>query len=62
MSRIDSKASGAFFDECMDTLARLVVFPVPVVTAVSGRAFGFDAMLVNNPKYVVREHTYLNTD
>jgi enoyl-CoA hydratase/carnithine racemase len=56
MSRMDAKASGAFVDECMATLTRLLVFPVPVVTAVNGHAFGFGAMLVLASDYsVMRE-------
>lgn len=57
LAGMDGEAFRALVDECMNTLARLLVFPIPVVAAVNGHAFGFGAMLVLASDYsVMREN------
>ncbi|MBT8150648.1 MAG: enoyl-CoA hydratase/isomerase family protein [Gammaproteobacteria bacterium] len=41
----DPKQALAFVDECMLPVGRLLAFPVPVVAAVNGHAFGLGAMI-----------------
>mgnify|MGYP000421586211 CR=1 FL=1 len=45
-----------FVDQCMFMIARLLQFPVPVVSAINGHAFGLGAMIVLASDYkVMRE-------
>lgn len=53
MSAMDTAPSRTFVDACMIELGRLLVFPMPVVSAVNGHAFGFGAMLVLASDYAV---------
>lgn len=53
MSSMETAPSRAFVDACMIALGRLLVFPIPVVSAVNGHAFGFGAMLVLASDYAV---------
>ena len=56
MSTMEPSVSRAFVDDCMRALGRLLVFPMPVVSAVNGHAFGLGAMLVLASDYsVMRE-------
>lgn len=43
----------AFVDECMEMIARLMQYPLPVVAAVNGHAFGLGAMITLASDYKV---------
>jgi enoyl-CoA hydratase/carnithine racemase len=53
LSVMDTASSRAFVDACMIALGRLLIFPIPVVAAINGHAFGFGAMLVLASDYAV---------
>lgn len=56
LTRENPDKAMAFVDQCMAAVGQLLVFPVPVVTAINGHAFGLGAMIVLASDYkVMRE-------
>lgn len=53
MASMKGSDAGAFVNDCMKALGRLMVFPLPVVSAVNGHAFGLGAMITLISDYAV---------
>ncbi|MBT5292972.1 MAG: enoyl-CoA hydratase/isomerase family protein [Cellvibrionales bacterium] len=48
--------AATFIDECMEMVGRLLILPIPLVSAVNGHAFGLGAMILMASDYkVMRE-------
>lgn len=53
LSSVEAKEAQAFGDQCMAMIGRLLQFPVPVVTAINGHAFGLGALIALAGDYKV---------
>lgn len=53
MSTMDGLSASTFVNACMEAVGRLLTFPIPVVSAVNGHAFGLGAMLSLASDYAV---------
>lgn len=53
MSKMEALVAKNFVNDCMAAIERLLLFPMPVVSAVNGHAFGLGAMIVMASDYAV---------
>lgn len=53
IAKMEGKVAAEFVNQCMQTVGRLLTFPIPVVAAVNGHAFGLGAMIVLASDYAV---------
>jgi len=53
MSKMTGEAAYDFVNACMEAVGRLLTFPIPVVSAVNGHAFGLGAMITLASDYAV---------
>jgi enoyl-CoA hydratase/carnithine racemase len=53
MSKMEGHVAGNFVNECMEAVGRLLTFPIPVVAAVNGHAFGLGAMITLASDYAL---------
>ncbi len=53
MSQMEGPVAAEFVNNCMEAVGRLLLFPIPVVSAVNGHAFGLGAMITLASDYAV---------